>query len=503
MKFSYQANNLKKQFGGKSGVSSASFHVQEGTIHGIIGKNGAGKSVLMKMVSGIMVPSAGQLTIGGREVENSSWSPAAALSEGVAFIPQDPPKLTYLTVEDYLSLGNKGFSKLGIIDRKGIARKISEINEKLAIEVRSDDLVNYLPVEVQQLLAFGKGIFLNDAKIILLDEITASLSETRRLALLEQLRETVDGRSYTLITHHINEVIAACDRVTVIRDGQTVKTLDVKNTNKNELAELIVGEQLQEQFKKKNKKRLGTEVLNVSNLKSFNSFNSVNFRLAKHEVLGLAGLEGSGKHEVVEALVGLRNSEGMITVSGKEYFPRSPRSARKSGIAILPKNRERQATISSLSVFDNLLLPIATQFQNLFGLLAMKRMAATASDVVKNMRVHPADENAPIDSLSGGNRQKVMMGRLRLINPEIYLLNEPTRGVDISTKPVLLDLIKHDLVEDSAVIMTSESEEELIIACDRILIFFKGEIVRELKKNDASFDVNEIYKCSQGIGVPA
>ena len=119
------------------------------------------------------------------------------------------------------------------------------------------------------------------------------------------------------------------------------------------------------------------------------------------------------------------------------------------------------------------------------------------------MRVHPADENAPIDSLSGGNRQKVMMGRLRLINPEIYLLNEPTRGVDISTKPVLLDLIKHDLVEDSAVIMTSESEEELIIACDRILIFFKGEIVRELKKNDASFDVNEIYKCSQGIGVPA
>ena len=125
MKLSYQANNLKKQFGGKSGVSSASFDVQEGTIHGIIGKNGAGKSVLMKMVSGIMVPSAGQLTIGGREVENTSWSPAAALSEGVAFIPQDPPKLTYLTVEDYLSLGNKGFSNFGIIDRKGITRKIN------------------------------------------------------------------------------------------------------------------------------------------------------------------------------------------------------------------------------------------------------------------------------------------------------------------------------------------------------------------------------------------
>ena len=501
MTISYAVNGLRKEFGGKPAVADATFEVHEGTIHGVIGKNGAGKSVLMNMISGVMQPNGGELKIEGRVVGTNSWSPSSARAAGVMLIPQDPPRLPYLTVEDYLFLGSRSFSRWGILDRRGMRRKVGEVNERLSLDVKPGDMVTTLPVEVQQLLAFGKSVFLEGSRIVLLDEITASLSGHRRIALLQQLRDLVPGRSFTLITHHINEVIDACDRVTVMRDGVSVDTLEVQGATRHDLAVKIVGEEGGEVQLERKIHEPGDEILRIEGLSSTLAFEDVWLTVHEHEVVGIAGVDGSGKDELLEALAGLRKSRGDIVVEGRARRMTSPVAASRAGVVLLPKNRERLATIHHLSVFDNLTLPVAPRFANVLRFLAIGKMRQAANDTVATMQVNPPRIDAVINSLSGGNRQKVMMGRLRLIGPRLYLLNEPTRGVDIATKPVLLSLVRDELAMHSAVIMTSESEEELVEACDRVLIFFRGRVVREIVRSDPQFTVGEIYRTSQGVDV--
>ncbi len=501
MAVSYAVNGLRKEFAGRPAVDNATFEVAEGSIHGVIGKNGAGKSVLMNLVSGVMESNSGELTIAGQQVNTQhGWTPTVARRLGVMLIPQDPPRLPYLTVEDYLFLGDRASSHYGILDRRTMRRKVGEINERLELRVGPGDMMSTLPVEVQQLLAFGKSVFLEDARVVLLDEITASLSGARRVGLLRLLRELVQGRSFTLITHHINEVISACDRVTVMRDGISVDTLDVRGVTPEVLAAKIVGEA--------GAVKIGNgaiepaeEVLRVTGLSSSLAFQDVSFSVRRHEVVGLAGVDGSGKDEVLEALGGLRRTSGRIELGGRTGRFDNPVAATRAGVALLPKNRERLATIHHLSVMDNLILPVAARFRNRFGFLSRPRMRRTAVETIDEMQVKTPGPDAVINSLSGGNRQKVMMGRLRLMNPKVYLLNEPTRGVDIATKPQLLSIIRRDLASRSAVIMTSESEDELVEACDRVLVFFKGRIVRELLRADPQFTVGEIYRTGQGVDV--
>jgi ABC-type sugar transport system ATPase subunit len=198
-------------------------------------------------------------------------------------------------------------------------------------------------------------------------------------------------------------------------------------------------------------------------------------------------------------MAGLRPATGEIWIDGKVRHLRSPRSAAVAGVAYLPKKREEYATIHNLSVLENLLLPVARRFAGPLGLLRDSTLRKTAASVVKQMQVKPPNPDAIINTLSGGNRQKVMIGRLRLMRPRLYLLNEPTRGVDISTKPELLRVIRHDLTASSAVIMTSESEEELIDTCDRVLLVLRGRIVREIRRGDPGFNVADIYRASQGV----
>ncbi len=504
MDVAYAVRGLRKEFGGRSGVADATLDVRWGSIHGIIGKNGAGKTVLMNMVSGVMEPSGGELVVDGQSVLGSSrWTPALARQHRIALIPQDPPRLPYLTVEDYLFLGDRAFSRHGLLNRSAMRRKVAEIDDRLGLHVSASDPLVALPVETQQLLAFGKAVFLDGARIILLDEITASLSGARRESLLQELRNLASDpqarRSFTVITHHINEVLAACDRVTVMRDGVSVDTLDVSGTTSQLLASKIVGDGGTTAVDSTEVRECGDEILRVTDLASAPAFAAVSMSVRRHEVVGIAGLEGSGKDELLDGLGGLRKTTGQLSIAGRPARIRNSMAAHRAGIAYLPKNRERLATIHTLSVLDNLLLPIAHQFSNWFGLLDEKRMRATAQETIERMEVQPPRADAVINSLSGGNRQKVMVGRLRLMRPSLYVLNEPTRGVDIATKPQLLNVVRHELAAHSAVIMTSESEDELVDICDRVLIFYKGRIVREFERSAADFEAGEIYRACQGV----
>jgi len=487
------AEALRKQFGLNVVVEKANIELRSGRIHGVIGKNGAGKSVLMNMIAGVFSPNGGALTVRGSAVDNDRWDSRTATAAGIALIPQEPPRFPFLTVEDYLFLGNRKSYNFGLVNRRYRSAKIREIDEALGLAVhRNDQMVN-LPIEVQQMLAFGKAVYLDEASVILLDEITASLSTVRRDALLQELTKLQKDRAIVLITHRINEVMSTCDVVTVMRDGESVKTLDVTKTSANALAREIVGDQQIDTSSVFSKRVAGETLLSVSDS------NSIVLTVHRQEVVGLAGLDGSGKDDVIEVAAGVSSLSNLTASLTSGSRIRSSRQAAASGVAYLPKKREEFATIQGMSVLENMVLPIARTVSSPRGLWLNRQLRPLVNPLIDSLNVSPPQPSALITSLSGGNRQKVMIGRLRLMKPDVYLLAEPTRGVDIGTKPLILETIRGVLAAKAGVVMTSESEEELVDYCDRIVVFFRGRVVKVLARGDREFTVDEIYRLSQGV----
>jgi ABC-type sugar transport system ATPase subunit len=319
--------------------------------------------------------------------------------------------------------------------------------------------------------------------------------------------------SFTLITHHINEIIDFCDRVTVMRDGRAVRTLEVGETSKEELAAWIVGDE--ETFRSRAPRAPEVAapagiaapeatvepVLSVEGLTS-TAFEGVTFDLQPGEILGVAGLDGSGKDEVLMALVGLVPiNAGVVRVGSAQVAPKSPQQAGKLGIAYLPKKREEFAVLQHMSVQDNTLLPIYPSLRSRFGLIDDARAKSVAEDGLRSLQVKTPSLRTVIDALSGGNRQKVVLLRVMLRKPRVFLLNEPTRGVDLATKPEILKTIRLELAAQGGVVMTAESEEELVETCDRILVMYRGRVRRELRRAQPEFSPAEVYRTIQGVGL--
>ena len=487
------AEALRKQFGLNVAVEKASIELATGRIHGVIGKNGAGKSVLMNMIAGVFSPNGGSLTVRGSAVDNDRWDPRVATAAGIALIPQEPPRLPFLTVEDYLFLGNRKSYNFGFVNGSYRAAKIREIDEALGLAVHRNDQMINLPIEVQQMLAFGKAVYLDEASVILLDEITASLSTVRRDALLQELTQLQKDRAFVLITHRINEVMSTCDVVTVMRDGESVKTIDVAKTSASALAHEIVGNQQIDTASVFSKRVAGETLLSVRD------GDGVVLTVNRQEVVGLAGLDGSGKDDVIEVAAGVSSRSRLTASTNTGTRIRSSRQAAANGVAYLPKKREEFATIQGMSVLENMVLPIARTVSAPRGLWLNRQLRPLVDPLIDSLNVSPPQPSALITSLSGGNRQKVMIGRLRLMKPDVYLLAEPTRGVDIGTKPLILETIRGVLAEKAGVVMTSESEEELVDYCDRIVVFFRGRVVKVLARGDREFTVDGIYRLSQGV----
>lgn len=492
---SYAVRGLSKEFGGRLVVSDAAVTVEVGTIHGVIGKNGAGKSVLMSMVAGTMSASSGEIQYGPEVVPAERTGGRVAHAHGVRLISQEPPVLPYLRVVDYLFLGAKGASRAGCITGSVERAAVAEIDERLRLGVRPNDAMIDLPIEVQQLLAFGKAVMLEHAPIVLLDEITASLSGPRRAALLTSLRELSASRSFTLISHRVAEIMDVCDTVTVMRDGIAEPERRVADVTEAELAALIVGE-VDMTVEAAREARTRNHDLALEYRAAVDG--PVVLSVARGEVLGLAGIEGSGKDELLESIAGLRDVGGIAGIGGKSGRVRTPRAATKRGVAYLPKKREEYATIHGMTVLENMVLPAARMLDR-SGLWRSSVLQGIARDRIHALDIRPARDDVDIDSLSGGNRQKVMIGRLQLLKPAVYLLNEPTRGIDIATKPKLLAIVRNDLAADAAVVMTSEAEEELVECCDRVVVFWKGSIVAELHRGEPAFTVDSIFRLSQGM----
>jgi len=512
---SYRLSKLTKVFPGIEAVSDVDLSVNQGEIHGIIGRNGAGKSVLMSLICGAQTATSGRIEIGGTPVAITDFNPVKARTLGIALVPQEPRFAPRLSILDTMFMGGALTTKFGFLRSSDMRRKTIEAAGSVGLDVDPDALMMQLPIESQQLLAFAKAQFIDEAKIILLDEITASLSRERKIMLLSLLRDLVrryPDRSYTLISHHVAEIMEFCDRVTVMRDARNVATIDVASTSAEDLANWIVGDTPAMQFsqiKMPSRPVLAphdatadkaSPLVAVTNLTSQPFFKNISFTLEKGDVVGFAGLDGSGKEEAAQALFGLmRIDDGRFEMAGEQLELASPSEAMRHGIVLLPKHRERQAVIQRRSLLENILISGYRQFSTALGLIDQAQVQRVSEEKIAEFKIKAQGPKAAMNNLSGGNKQKVLIARLTLNDPRLLLLIEPTRGVDLATKPEILKSIRHDLSHNSAVIMLSESEDEMIAICDRIYVFFRGAIIAVLKRGEKNFSVSTLYKTIQGV----
>lgn len=505
---SFAARAVSRRFPGVLAVKSVDLDVRKGEIHGLIGKNGAGKSVLVSMAAGILPPSEGEIVTARGALTATLSSPARARSLGIALVTQEPAFAADLSVADNLFMGCHPTRTLDFVSPVETRRRTVDLIARLGLNARPDGRMGDLPLETQQLLAFGRAVFVDQATTILLDEITASLTSERKESLLSLLRTLIAANpelSFTLISHHVSEVMGFTDRVSVMRDGARVATLDTAKTTAAALAEWIVGDvQRTEINYNSTPDRRTRPVLSVRGLSAGRNLQQLDLDLHRGEVLGFAGLEGSGKDEAIGALYGLVSDHGSaIEIDGAPVRLDNPKAAQRAGIAFLPKHREAEAVIQNRSVLDNAIIAGLPVLTTRLGFVRQRDCETAAQGIVARLRVKTPGLNVPIDGLSGGNKQKVMLGRLSLTAPRLILLNEPTRGVDISAKPDILKMIREDLAKDAGVIMISESEEEQVEICDRILVFYRGRVAREFVRGGPGFDVETVYKTIQGVEQPA
>lgn len=504
---SFAVQGVTRRFPGVLAVNAVDLAVRKGEIHGLIGKNGAGKSILVSLVAGLLAPTQGEIVMESGALTPTNSSPARAKSLGIALVTQEPAFAADLSVADNLFMGRHPAGRFDFLSLSKTRRQSLDVIEQLDLRARPDDRMGDLPLETQQLLAFGRAVFIEKARAVMLDEITASLTSERKQSLLGLLRRSIIDQPelcFVLISHHVSEVMGFTDRVSVMRDGKRVATLETAETNGSELADWIVGDVARTEIKYAAQPDLALPpVLSVKALKAGRDLTHLDLQLRRGEVLGFAGLEGSGKDTAIEALYGLvPDYQGTIAVDGVASLLSTPKMAQAAGISFLPKHREEQAVIQNRSVLDNATIAGLSVLTNRLGFVKRRISRDVAQSIVMRLKVKTPGLDVPIDGLSGGNKQKVLLGRLSLTKPRLVLLNEPTRGVDISAKPDILKLVREDLSREAGVIMISESEEELAEVCDRIFVFYKGRVARELKRGMPGFDVETIYKAVQGVEVP-
>ena len=488
--------NITKLYSGTIALRDVNLTVKKGEVHGLIGKNGAGKSTLVGVISGLVAPSSGEILIG--EERFSALTPILAKKRHISIITQEPQVIAESTVAENLFfpgyIGGKG-----VIDWRELSQRAAAVLKDAGLKLDPDMKVEGLSVSERQLLLVIKACFVEKAELIIMDEVSASLSRKDQQVLYDIIRRLIaEGRTVIFISHHTKELLKVCDVVTVIRDGRNVGSVRREDLDLKTLAGLIVGN---EQFEAAANEDLSgeatdEELFSVSNFTSYGHFKRVNLTLHRGEIVGLAGLRGSGRTELFRSMIGADPLDsGSMYLSGEEVRPGSPSEAAKKGIVYLTEEREAEGLIPIASVGQNLTLGILSKLGKrgfLNGALEQKTIART----IEELGIKAASRHQEVQQLSGGNKQKVLVGRVMEQHPKVCLLDEPTRGVDIEAKDSILHSINHGLRADSCVLITSPGVEDLMKICDRILVLCDGQITESFDRPEFSEEL--IYRAMQG-----
>jgi methyl-galactoside transport system ATP-binding protein len=478
--------NIEKRFPGVLALDGAGLVLEAGSVHALMGENGAGKSTLMKCLFGVYEMDRGEIYLDGKKT--SFKNPKEALLGGVAMVHQELNQALKLSVADNLWLGRfpKAVKWLPFVDEGEMRRKTRELLERLKIDVSPDTKMEKLSVSKRQMVEIAKAVSYG-ARVIVFDEPTSSLTENeaeRLFAIIDMLKKQGTGIIY--ISHKMNEILRICDKVTVMRDGKHIKTSPSTEMTTEGIIRLMVGRELDERFPER-KSTPGDVMLEVKDLAAeYTRLKSASFVLRRGEVLGVAGLDGSGRTELVECIFGLsKKRRGDIIVEGKKIKISSPKEAKDAGFALITEERRRDGIFGALSIKENVTLSNLAQYRS-FLFLKEKKMSRDTQRSIKSMRIKTPSDKTKIRSLSGGNQQKVILSRWLLTKPKILMLDEPTRGIDIGAKYEIYQIINSLVEAGLGVIMVSSEMSELIGLSDRIIVMSDGVVAGEIKAEEAT-----------------
>lgn len=478
-----EMHNIHKAFGKNTVLSGVSFDLATGEVHALMGENGAGKSTLMNLLTGLYSLDQGTIQIDGKET--AFKNPKEAEQHGIAFIHQELNIWPDMTVLENLFIGKEIYTKLGLLDTKKMKTLAQTQLDRLSVNLSLEQEAGSCSVGQKQMIEIAKAL-MTDAKVIIMDEPTAALTE-REIDKLFQVIESLkkEGVSIVYISHRMEEIFAICDRITIMRDGKTVDTKAIPETNFHEVVKKMVGRELTDRYPERTPST-GDIVLEVKQATRKGQFQDISFSVKAGEIVGVAGLMGAGRTEMMRSLFGLDPlDQGEIWVHGKKAVIKKPSDAVKLGIGFITEDRKDEGLMLDASIRENIGLPNLKSFSPK-GLIDKKTEQDFVDLLIKRLTIKTASSDISARSLSGGNQQKVVIAKWIGIQPKVLILDEPTRGVDVGAKREIYQLMNELTDRDVAILMVSSELPEILGMSDRVLVIHEGTISGELDKTEAT-----------------
>lgn len=478
-----ELKGITKLFPGVMALDKIEMSVFPGEVLGLVGENGAGKSTLIKLLTGAHKQDAGQILVEGKEVHINSAKQSMDL--GISAIYQELNIVQQLPVFENVFLGRELRSKGNFIDKSKMIKRSKELLTELGQDINPTMNVDRLGMGRQQMVEIAKSLSIK-TKLLIMDEPTSSLSQKEVTVLLEIIRKLKQkGIAILFISHRLDEILDVCDRITVLRDGEYIKTIARDEASTDELVRLMVGRQLKQQYPRV-KVNIGKEALRIENFTTKGVFEDISFTVHEGEILGLSGLVGAGRTEVARAIFGAdRKNDGTIYIKGKRVTIKSPRDAMAHGIAFLTEDRKGQGLVLGNTVNFNMNVSSFDRCKTGF-LLDPKKMKNRCVVNIQKLNIKPPSQSFMVRQLSGGNQQKVVIGKWLNTDASIFIFDEPTRGIDVGAKVEVYNVINDLISNGAAVIMISSELPEILGMSDRIVVMHEGKVVKEVMSKDAN-----------------
>jgi ribose transport system ATP-binding protein len=486
---------ISKSFPGVTALSGVDFDLSPGEVHALVGENGAGKSTLMKILAGVYRADQGEIWLKGRRITASD--PRSMLNAGVSVIYQELNLVPYLSVAENIFLGRELRRAGGLIDWRAMRREVERLLEPFKLSLDPRARISAIGPAYQQVVEIAKALSLK-ADIIVMDEPTAPLTGSEVDRLFDIIRNLkAGGVSVAYISHRLEELHEVADRVTVLRDGQRIVTAPLSSLSLDEIIRNMVGRQLTEQYVNAGSPTR-EEVLRVEGLTRKGTCSDVSFTLHRGEILGFAGLVGAGRTEIMQLIYGYRRKEaGRIFIKGREVSIRNTRDAVRNGIALIPEERKKQGLILGLSVLDNAALTIF-DLHTRAGVIRWRDIGRLVRQIVSSLGIKTPSLNQTVRNLSGGNQQKVVLSKWFVRKCDVYIFDEPTRGIDVGAKVEIYKLMESLAAEGAGIIMVSSELLEVMNVPNRIAVVYGGRIVKQFDRGEASEE--EVMSYALGLG---
>ncbi|PJJ29756.1 sugar ABC transporter ATP-binding protein [Lacrimispora celerecrescens] len=479
-----EMKGICKSFSDHAVLTDAGFSLESGEVHALMGENGAGKSTLMKILTGIYEKDSGTVLIDGEEVVYKT--PKEAEHAGIILIHQELNVLFDLTVEENLFLGKEITTRRGICNKKEMQKQAETILEKLGVKIPVKKRMAELAVGQQQMIEICRAL-MSEAKVIIMDEPTAALTASETEILFKVIKKLQkDGVSIIYISHRMEEIFELCDRITVLRDGQYVGTKETQNTNEKDIVKMMIGREIGERYPER-KSSIGKEILRVSGLTKHGIYENVSFSVKEGEVLGVSGLMGAGRTEVMRSIFGnMQHDGGDIFIDGTKCTIDNPAAAIKYGIGFITEDRKTEGLMLEDSIKNNISLTNLASISDRYHVINKGKEKSLAENAIKELKIRCFHQSQECGKLSGGNQQKVVFAKWVYTNPRILILDEPTRGVDVGAKKEIYNIINELAAKGVAIIMVSSELPEILGMSDRIMIIREGTVRGILNKEEAN-----------------